>query len=111
MSINAVHKSILEEFVAANITFDPDRFLPYLNTEYVVVSASWQKEDFYDFFSKMLCCAQERVVGDMYPKIIKSNLNDFTYEYNFYDQTHLYSLITFELKFLDDKIYFEIYPF
>ena len=111
MSIEAIHKNIIEEFVAANITFDPSRFLPHLMSEHVVVCELWKKEDFYDFFSKMLCCAQEHALGDLYPVIFKPDLNDNIYQYHFRDQNHLFSLITFDLEYLGDTIFFDIHPF
>ncbi len=108
-SFNTVHNTIIQAFIDVNVYFEPNLFKPFFMSDHVLISDDCDKESFFDFFENMLCCAKERAVGELF-RII--NTSDFIhYRYEFYDQTHRHSFINYEIQFLGDKIFFEIYPF
>jgi ASC-1-like (ASCH) protein len=106
------NKEILDSLVESCLNYNPRQFIPYLLSINVTVGMP-NKIRFYQIFKSMLLCAKERQVGH-----ISLNIENPGWEgdklmeyYNFYDKKHKYSLLSIQVKKLENKIYLGVMPF
>ncbi|WP_029035872.1 hypothetical protein [Salinimicrobium xinjiangense] len=105
-------ENIKMEFIKACFLYEPKPFIPFLLSKNVLTGMP-NKIRFYCFFKSMLKCAEENSQGQLTHKIENelNNSNQRTYFLNFYDQSHRYSRLSFEVKEMKDKIYIHSLPF
>ncbi|WP_158728963.1 hypothetical protein [Flavobacterium sp. I-STPA6A] len=103
---------IKTELISSCINNDPDSFLPFLMSAEVVTEAP-NKEDFYQFFKGMLNHAHESSDGELLLKIEQSTLDTDkqVLNYNFYDNTHKFPLLSIVVKENNNLIYLGVMPF
>jgi hypothetical protein len=91
---------------------NPESFLPFLMSAEVETGAP-NKEDFYQFFKGMLNHAYESSEGELLLKIETSILDTDkqVLNYNFYDNTHKYPLLSILVKERNNLIYLGVMPF
>jgi hypothetical protein len=100
------------ELILSCINNDPGSFLPFLMSAEVETEAP-NKKDFYQFFKGMLNHAHESSEGKLTLKIEQPTLDTDTevLNYNFYDNTHKYPLLSIEVKENNNLICLGIMPF
>ncbi len=105
-------ENIKTEFISACLTYHPKSFIPFLLSENVLTGMP-NKIRFYSFFKSMLECAKQNSHGRLTHKIENEQnyTNQRTYFLNFYDQSHKYSRLSFEVKEMNEYIYIQILPF
>jgi hypothetical protein len=105
-------QKIKTELIFSCINNDPESFLPFLMSAEVETEAP-NKEDFYQFFKGMLNHAHESSEGELFLKIEQSTLDtdQEALNYNFYDNTHKYPLISILVKENNNLISLDVMPF
>lgn len=103
---------ILNKLIESCLNFNPNLFLPYLQSEKVATDMP-DKTRFYSFFQQMLLCAKEISVEPMTFKIEKPHWEDDKnmLHYNLYDSVHLHSRLSIRVKVTVDEIYLDMMPF
>jgi hypothetical protein len=91
---------------------DVQSFLPFLMLDNVKTDAP-DKRDFYDYFTHMLNDAHLRAKGKVTMKFENPTweADIKTEDYNFYDSTHIYPLLSIAVKESDNQIHLDIMPF
>jgi hypothetical protein len=105
-------QKIKTELISSCINNDPESFLPFLMSAQVETEAP-NKKDFYQFFKGMLNHAHESSEGELTLKIEQQTLNTYkeVLNYNFYDNTHKYPLLSILVKENNNLIYLGVMPF
>lgn len=105
-------EKIKAQFILSCINNDPKSFLPFLMSAEVETEAP-NKKDFYQFFKGMLNHAYESSEGELLLKIEQSTLDTDkqVLNYNFYDNTYKYPLLSIVVKENNNLICLGIMPF
>jgi hypothetical protein len=105
-------QKIKTELISSCINNDPESILPFLMSAQVETEAP-NKKDFYQFFKGMLNHAHESSEGELTLKIEQQTLNTYkeVLNYNFYDNTHKYPLLSILVKENNNLIYLGVMPF
>ena len=105
-------EKIKAQLILSCINDDPESFLPFLMSAEVETEAS-DKKDFYQFFKGMLNHAHESSEGELLLKIEQSTLDTDkqVLNYNFYDNTYKYPLLSIVVKENNNLICLGIMPF
>ena len=91
---------------------NPESFLPFLMSAEVETEAP-NKDNFYKFFKGMLNHAHESSEGQLTLKIEQQTLDTDkeALNYNFYDNTHKYPLLSILVKENNNLISLDVIPF
>lgn len=105
-------EKIKAQLILSCINNDPESFLPFLMLAEVETETP-NKEDFYQFFKGMLNQAHESSEGELTLKIEQPTLDSDkqVVNYNFYDNTHKYPLLSIVVKENKNLICLGIMPF
>lgn len=105
-------QKIKTELISSCINNDPESFLPFLMSAQVETEAP-NKKDFYQFFKGMLNHAHESSEGELTLKIEQQTSNTYkeVLNYNFYDNTHKYPLLSILVKENNNLVYLGVMPF
>ncbi|TDE46719.1 hypothetical protein E0I26_01145 [Flavobacterium rhamnosiphilum] len=105
-------EKIKTELVLSCINNDPESFLPFLMLAEVETEAP-NKKDFYQFFKGMINQAHESSEGKLTLKIEQPTLDTDkeVLNYNFYDNTHKYPLLSIVVKENNNLMYLGVMPF
>lgn len=105
-------EKIKTELILSCINDNPESFLPFLISAEVETEAP-NKMDFYQFFKGMLNHAHESAEGKLTLKIEQPTLDTDkeVLNYNFYDNTHKYPLLSIMVKENNNLICLGIMPF
>ncbi len=105
-------EKIKAQFILSCINNDPKSFLPFLMSAEVETEAP-NKKDFYQFFKGMLNHAHESSEVELLLKIEQSTLDTDkqVLNYNFYDNTYKYPLLSIVVKENNNLICLGIMPF
>ena len=105
-------EKIKAQFILSCINNDPKSFLPFLMSAEVETEAP-NKKDFYQFFKGMLNHAHESSEGELLLKIEQSTLDTDkqVLNYNFYDNTHKFPVLSILVKENNSLICLGIMPF
>ena len=105
-------EKIKAELILSCANNNPESFLPFLMSAEVETEAP-NKEDFYQFFKGMLNQAHESSEGELTLKIEQPTLDSDkqVVNYNFYDNTHKYPLLSIVVKENNNLICLGIMPF
>ncbi len=105
-------EKIKAQLILSCINNDPESFLPFLMLAEVETEAP-NKKDFYQFFKGMLNHAHESSEGELLLKIGQPTLHTGKelLNYNFYDNTHKYPLLSIVVKENNNLIYLGVMPF
>ena len=92
-------EKIKTELILSCINNNPESFLPFLMSAEVETEAP-NKKDFYQFFKGILNHAHESSEGELLLKIEQSTLDTDkqVLNYNFYDNTYKYPLLSIVVK-------------
>ncbi|GIZ07900.1 hypothetical protein [Flavobacterium sp. UMI-01] len=104
--------AILNKLVESCLNFNPNLFLPYLQSEKVTTDMP-DKTRFYCFFEQMLLSAKNNSVEPMTFKIENPNWEEDKnmLHYNLYDSVHVHSRLSIRVKVTADEIYLDTMPF
>lgn len=105
-------EKIKAKLILSCINNDPESFLPFLMSAEVETEAP-NKKDFYQFFKGMLNHAHESSEGQLTLKIEQPtwNTDKEVLHYNFYDNTHIYPLLSIVVKENNNLISLDVMPF
>jgi hypothetical protein len=105
-------EKIKAELILSCANNNPESFLPFLMSTEVEIEAP-NKKDFYQFFKGMLNHAHESSEGELLLKIEQPTLHTDKelLNYNFYDNTHKYPLLSIVVKENNNLINLGIMPF
>ncbi len=105
-------EKIKAQLILSCINNDPESFLPFLMSAEVETEAP-NKEDFYQFFKGMLNHAHESSEREITLKIEQPTLDTDkeVCNYNFYDNTHKYPLLSIVVKENPNLISLGVMPF
>ncbi|WP_367756115.1 hypothetical protein [Flavobacterium sp. WC2430] len=103
---------ILNKLIESCLNFNPDLFLPYLQSEKVITDMP-NKTRFFRFFKQMLLSAKDNSVEPMTFQIEKPSWeeDENTFHYNLYDSLHKHSRLCIRVKESADEIYLDTMPF
>jgi hypothetical protein len=105
-------KKIKAQLILSCINNGSESFLPFLISMNVETEAP-NKKDFYQFFKGMLNHAHKNPKGQLTLKIEQPTWNPDkeVLNYNFYDNTHKYPLLSIVVKENNNLIYLGVMPF
>jgi hypothetical protein len=105
-------EEIKAELILSCFNNDPESFLPFLMLAEVETEAP-NKKDFYQFFKGMLNHAHVSSEGELLLKIEQPTLDTDkeVLNYNFYDNTHKFPLLSIVVKENNGLICLGIMPF
>jgi hypothetical protein len=105
-------QKIKTQLILSCINNDPESFLPFLMSAEVETETP-NKEDFYQFFKGMLSHAHENSEGELLLKIEKptANAGNEVLNYNFYDNTNKYPLLSIIVEENNNLICLGVMPF
>ena len=106
------NKTILDKLIESCLSFDPNLFFPYLQSEKIIADAI-NKKVFYSFYKQMLRSAKDNSVEPMSFKIeiVSWEEDENMLYYNLYDSVHKYSRLSIRVRESTDEIYLDILPF
>ena len=105
-------EKIKAQLILSCIHNNPESFLPFLMSQEVETEAP-NKKDFYQFFKGMLNHAHESSEGELLLKIEQPTLDTDkeVLNYNFYNNTHKYPLLSIIVKENNKRISLGVMPF
>ena len=105
-------EKIKRELIKSCVEINPKSFIPYLLASNVSTGMP-NKTRFYRFFKEMVICLKENSKGNLYFKIEneKTCNSENTYFLNFYDEVHLHSRLSIEIRENKQQIYLDTLPF
>jgi hypothetical protein len=107
---NYTKEEILDILIESVMTFNPSLYKQCLWSETLEINAV-NKMMYYWFYKGIVNCTKSSSMGELYLKIEKYDYNPDALFYNFYDNYHTFSRLSFEVEYKGDKIYIDVMPF